>query len=110
MHLEYVAWILPLAITTLLGMYAAHALADEPPREVTIRITDDSYCDIEKTRLLCSNVLDHLREVLKLPAKSRVHVLVDKTSTYESTAKVMELLQKSEYALPMGYVNFEDSQ
>lgn len=76
---------------------------------VTITIADGGNCVIRDEKLPCANVLDHLRGVLKLPAGSHVHLVVDKSSTYESTQTVIQLISKSEYAHPMGYVNFSDS-
>ena len=75
-----------------------------------ITIADGQYCVVEETRILCADVLKHLRDVLKLPAGSRVRVRAEKTAPYESAAKVVEQLQKSEYThKKMGFVNFADS-
>jgi biopolymer transport protein ExbD len=93
------------AITFLLSFHATLSFAAEPTREVYITVADGPNCVIEETRLLCTDVLKHLRDVLRLPAGSRVRFRVEKDSTYESTMKVVELLQKSEYKVPVGYIN-----
>jgi hypothetical protein len=64
---------------------------------------------VEATAIPCADLLKHLREVVKLPAGSNVRVRVEPTTSYESTARVFELLQKSEYKTPIGYVNVADS-
>lgn len=103
------AKLLPLTIASLVGVHAAPALAKESPLEVTITIADGSNCAVDNTTVLCPDVLKYLREVLKLPAGSRVHLIAEKNSTYESTVKLVELLEKSEYKLPVMYMNGSDS-
>jgi biopolymer transport protein ExbD len=93
------------AVAFLLSIHATPDCATEPTREVYITIEDGPNCVIEQTKLLCADVLKHLRDVLKLPAGSRVRFRVEEYSTYESTMKVVELLQKSEYKVPVGYIN-----
>jgi len=100
----------PAVIVVLTGLCIAPVMGDEPQPEVTIKLTDGSNCVIGITKMPCADVVNHLREVLKLPAGSPVRLLPDKTSTYETTVKVIELLRKSEYATPMGYVNVADSK
>jgi len=99
---------LPLTLVALFVAFLAQASASEPPREVTITVADDANCLVDSTKVLCADVLNQLRNVLKLPVGSRVQLVVEKTSTYESIVKVFELLQKSEYKQKMGYVNFRD--
>jgi biopolymer transport protein ExbD len=100
---------LPLAIISFTLVGAASALRAESPQEAVITIADGKYCLVEEARILCADVLKHLRDVLKLPAGSLVRVRAGKTSTYESTAKVFELLQKSEYKHKLGFINFSHS-
>jgi biopolymer transport protein ExbD len=96
---------MPFAFATLFWLHAAVGFAGEPLRETFITVADGPYCVINKAKLLCADVLKHLREVLKLPPGSQVRLGVEKDSTYESTAKVLELIKKSEYKTPMGYIN-----
>ena len=63
---------------------------------------------VEATAIPCADLLKHLREVVKLPAGSNVRVRVEPTTSYESTARVFELLQKSEYKTPIGYISVKD--
>ncbi len=101
------------AFSTLSIVYLAMASAAPPspagpPQEALITVADGNNCIVEGARLLCADALKHLRDVLKLPAGSLVRVRVEKVSTYESTAKVFELLQKSEYKTRMGYINVSE--
>lgn len=93
---------LAIAVLALTGMTLSWA---EPPKEVLITVSEGKNCVVNAIKILCADVLKHLHDVVKLPAGSRVRVRAEKTSTYESTAKVFELLQKSEYTFKMGYVN-----
>jgi biopolymer transport protein ExbD len=97
-----------LAVAFLLSIHATPDFATEPTREAYITIADGPNCAIEETKLLCADVLRHLRDVLKLPAGSRVRFRVEENATYESTMKVVELLQKSEYKVPVGYINVSE--
>ena len=63
---------------------------------------------IEGTAIPCADLLNHLREVVKLPPGSNVRVRIEPTTSYESTARVFELLQKSEYKTPIGYINVNE--
>ena len=63
---------------------------------------------VEGSAIPCAHLLKHLREVVKLPAGSNVRVRVEPTTSYESTARVFELLLKSEYKTPIGYINVSD--
>ena len=106
MRRPYHLKLLPLAIISLaLASTPPPSLGNPPPEATLITVAEGKNCVVEETMILCEDLLKHLREVLKLPAGSRVRVRAEKTSTYESTAKVFELLQKSEYKAPMGYVN-----
>ena len=81
------------------------ASGEQPIKVVTIRIADDINCVVEGTRVPCTNVVAHLRDVLRAPAGTHLRILPDKASSYEATAKLIEQFQKSEYKLKMGYVN-----
>jgi biopolymer transport protein ExbD len=100
---------LPFAVVSLAIASAAPPLLAESPQATLITVTEGKNCVVKETTILCADLLKHLREVLKLPAGSRVRVRAEKASTYESTAKVFELLQKSEYKAPMGYVNVAET-
>jgi biopolymer transport protein ExbD len=99
---------LPLALLLLAISSSALPLRAEPPRQVRITVIAGDSCVVEGTAIPCADLLKHLREVVKLPAGSNVRVRVEPTTSYESTARVFELLQKSEYKTPIGYMNVRD--
>ena len=99
---------LPLAVLSMVIASVALPMPAKSPQEIRITVAEGKNCVVEATRILCADLLKYLREVLKLPAGSLVLVRAEKTSTYESTAKVFELLQKSEYKTPIGYVNVSE--
>jgi biopolymer transport protein ExbD len=99
----------PLLLASLVVATAAAPLRADPPQEVLITVADDSVCVIRDVKLPCADILKHLREVLRLPAGSLVAFRAEKTSTYETAAAVIELIQKSEYrSKKMGFVNFAE--
>jgi biopolymer transport protein ExbD len=99
---------LPLALLLLTITSAASPLRAEPPRQIRITVVAGDSCVVEGTAIPCADLLKHLREVVKLPAGSNVRVRVEPTTSYESTSRVFELLQKSEYKTPIGYINVKD--
>jgi biopolymer transport protein ExbD len=96
---------LPLA---LLFLVIALPLRAEPPRQILVTVVSGDSCVVEGTAISCADLLKHLREVVKLPAGSNVRVRIEPTTSYESTARVFELLQKSEYKTPVGYINVSE--
>jgi biopolymer transport protein ExbD len=89
-----------------LGTYIPMAIGEEPlSREATVTVqSDGTHCIVNKTKMLCSEVVSHLREVLKLSAKSRIHLQVGNGAPYKSVMKVVDMLSKSEYLIPVGYL------
>jgi hypothetical protein len=80
----------------------------EQPQQLRITVVDEKGCVVEETRILCVDLLKHLREVVKLPAGSMVRVRVEETATTatdQATMKVFELLLDSEYNTPIGIVD-----
>jgi hypothetical protein len=78
------------------------------PQKLRVTVVDEKSCVVEETRILCVELLKHLREVVKLPAGSMVRVRVEDTATTatdEATMKVVELLLNSEYNTPIGIVD-----
>jgi len=99
----------PFLLASLVVAAAASPLRAQPAQEVLITIADGGVCVIRDVKIPCTDILKHLREVLRLPAGSLVAFRAEKTSTYETTAAVIELIQKSEYRTKkMGFVNFAE--
>ena len=101
--------ILPLALLFLPLASAAFPLRAEPPRQVLVTVLEGGSCVVEGVAVPCADLLQHLREVLKLPARSNVRLRVEPTTSYEFTASVLEMIMKSEYNTPIGYVSVSDS-
>ncbi len=59
---------------------------------------------VEKARILCADAITHLREVLNLPPGSRVRLRAGRAVSYKSVRAVMDMLDKSEYPLPVAYL------
>jgi biopolymer transport protein ExbD len=106
MRCTFISRAIAAALAISLGTYTSMAIGEEPPsREATLTVqSDGTHCIVDKTTLLCSEVVSHLREVLKLPAKSRIHLQVGNGAPYESVMKVVDMLNKSEYPSPVGYL------
>jgi len=81
----------------------------DPSGAVWITVADGGFCLVEGARIPCADVLKQLREVVKAPAGTHLHVRAEKSATYESISAVFALIQKTEYVTKMGYVNVSDS-
>jgi biopolymer transport protein ExbD len=103
---------LRLSLSSILAMSVfipAPSMSAEPPRAVWITVAEGQYCLVEEAKTPCADVLKHLREVLRVPAGTHLHVRAEKAATYETISAVFSLLQKTEYVTKMGYVNFSES-
>jgi len=98
-----------LVFTALSAAHTQLASGEQPIQVVIIRIADDINCLVEDTRVPCTEVVAHLRDVLRVPVGTQFRILPDKASTYEATTKLIEQFQKSEYKLKMGYVNVAEA-
>ncbi len=98
-----------LTLSALSSLHVERALGEQSVEAITIRITDDTNCLVEEARVLCANVVAHLRDVLKVAAGTYVRILPGNASTYDGTAKLMAQLQKSKLKLKMGSVNVADA-
>lgn len=78
--------------------------ADITVRQTSITVQPDGlHCVVEAARIPCSDVITHLREVLKLPPGARVRLRAGRAASYKSVKAVMDMLDKSEYPLPAAY-------
>jgi hypothetical protein len=98
----------PLAIFCLaiaIGVLPSEA---KQPQQLWIAVVDEQTCVVEEARILCVDVLRHLREVVKLPAGSIVRLRVEDTATTATDGaimKVSELILNSEYRTPIGVMD-----
>ena len=97
-----------LAILGLAIAFGALPSGAKKPQPLWITVVDEKTCVVEEARILCVDVLRHLREVVKLPAGSIVRVRVEDTATTatdEAIMKVSELILSSEYRTPIGIMD-----
>ena len=92
-------------LMTALAVGLTAAGGDEvPPQVAAITIQSDGmHCVVRQTKLLCADVVTHLREVLRLSPGARVRLRAARAAPFESVKKVMDLLDGSEYPLPVAY-------
>ena len=97
------------AIAAMSVFVPAPSIGSDPPRAVWITVSKGEYCLVEEAKIPCADVLKQLREVVKAPAGTHLHVRAEKAATYESISAVFALLQKTEYVTKMGFVNVSES-
>jgi biopolymer transport protein ExbD len=97
------------AITAVSVLVPAPSIGADPPRAVWITVSEGESCLVEEARIRCADVLKQLRDVLKAPAATHLHVRAEKAATYESISAVFALLQKTEYVTKMGFVSVSES-
>lgn len=97
--------LVPAIAAALLACPVTSGSAEQSVREVSITLqSDGKHCAVDKARVLCSDLVNHFRDVLKLPAGTRVRLRAGRAAPYESVKKVMDLLDSSEYPLPVAYI------
>ncbi len=84
----------------------ASGAADGTAREVSITVRPNGrHCVVEEASILCSDLVDHLEHILKLPPGTQVRLRAGRTAPHESVKKVMDLLDSSVYRLPSAAVS-----
>ncbi len=97
--------LVPAIAAALFACPGTSSSAEQPVREVSITLqSDGKHCAVDKARILCSDLVSHFRDVLKLPAGTRVRLRAGRAAPHESVKKVMDLLDSSEYPLPAAYI------
>jgi biopolymer transport protein ExbD len=63
-------------------------------------LADGRHCRVRDARVLCTEVLSHLRNVLKLAPGSVVRFRAGRAAPHEAVKSVMDELTRSEYRTP----------
>jgi biopolymer transport protein ExbD len=73
---------------------------DAEPLFVEVQ-ADGQHCKVRSARVLCTDVLPHLRNVLKLPPGSIIRFRAGRSAPYAAVKSVMDELTKSEFRTPV---------
>jgi biopolymer transport protein ExbD len=78
-------------------------VAAEPSVFIEVQ-ADGQHCVVRKVAVLCSDVLTHLREVLRLPPGTWIRFKAGRVTPYEAIRKLMDDVQHSEYVTSAAYL------
>ena len=89
-------WIVPVVIAVI--TFLASATETSPsvgPAIVFIEIDDDAACRVEARVVECGDVGPYLRDTLRLPDSTDLHLSISRKAHYETAAKLIESLQRA---------------
>ena len=86
------------------GAVSVGARSAEVPtlREITVTLQPDGErCRVREVTFACSQLAAHLRDTLKLPYDTLVHLRAGRTANHESVRKVLTLIEESGFRHPV---------
>jgi biopolymer transport protein ExbD len=74
-----------------------------PDVRITLR-ADGEHCVVREVTVLCSALPAYLRDTLRLPRKTTIHLQAARAASYQSVRAVLDLIEKSGFNHPVGYL------
>lgn len=99
--LEALAAIMSIALFATQGQ--AESAASSPSVYIEVQ-ADGQHCVVRKVSMPCPEVLEHLRQVLKLAPGTWVGFRAGRSAPFEAIKKVMDDVSHSEYTTSAAYV------
>jgi biopolymer transport protein ExbD len=75
---------------------------------VTLK-SDGEHCLVRDVTILCSDLAVHLRDTLKLPRETLIHLRAGRAAPYQSVGKVVDIIKKSGFRYPVAYLTEPES-
>jgi biopolymer transport protein ExbD len=91
---------LVMALAFMHGAVSETAIRDI---RVTLR-ADGEHCVVRAVTILCSDLAAHLRDTLKLPQETTIHLRAERAASYRSGRTVLDVIQKSGFKHPVAYL------
>lgn len=93
-------------LCTMVLMFAsAHAAQIRLEASAFIEVqADGKHCAIRKVRLLCTEAIAHLKDILKLPAGAAVGVKAHQAAPYLEVRKMLDAVGESGFSRPVALV------
>jgi len=91
----------------LLVALSIHAQAAQPALPTIISVTlksDGDHCVVRDVTILCSDLAAHLRDTLKLPKETEIHLRAGRAAPYQSVRKVLDIIERSGFTYPVAYL------
>jgi biopolymer transport protein ExbD len=93
---------LVMAPTLMRGASSSETAA--PDVRITLK-ADGEHCVVREVTILCSALPAYLRDTLRLPRKTTIHLLAARAASYQSVRAVLDLIEKSSgFNHPVGYL------
>jgi len=88
--------------SSLAGTCCARAAEPAGAGEITVTLQPDGErCRVRNVTFVCSRLAEHLRDTLKLPYETLVHLRAGRTVHHESVRKVLTLIEESGFRYPV---------
>ena len=81
------------------------AMAETATRDIEITLkADGERCVVRDVTLHCSDLAAYLRDTLKLPRGTTIHLQAARAASYQSVRTVLDIIEKSGFNHPVGYL------
>jgi biopolymer transport protein ExbD len=81
------------------------AAAETAARDVRITLMPDGeHCAVRAVTIVCSELPQYLRDTLKLPRETTIHLQASRAASYQSVRAVLDIIEKSGFNHPVGYL------
>ena len=99
-----IGFLLAALVMTPMTVRDAHA-AETPASDITVTAkSDGKHCLVRDVTIRCSEVAAYLRDTLKLPRETMVHLRAGRAASYQSVRNVMDIIEKSGFNHPVAYL------
>lgn len=89
----------------LLATLAMARAAETPGGDIQVTLAPDGeHCIVHTVTIACADLTSYLRDTLKLPRETTIHLQAAPAASFESVRKVMAIIEKSGFNHPVGYV------
>lgn len=94
------------AAALVLGLVPVRSSAAESASgdiNVTLK-SDGEHCSVRNVTIVCADLAAHLRDTLKLPAETMIHLRAGRAASYQSVKKVIDIIKQSGFRYPVAHV------
>jgi biopolymer transport protein ExbD len=81
------------------------AASETAARDIRVALmADGEHCMVREVTIFCSELSTYLRDTLKLPRETTIHLQAARSASYQSVRTVLDIIEKSGFNHAVGYV------
>ncbi|MEJ1966463.1 MAG: biopolymer transporter ExbD [Gammaproteobacteria bacterium] len=93
------------AALVMASMLMRGAASEAAARDIRITLmADGEHCLVSEVTILCSELSAYLRDTLKLPQETTIHLQAARAASYQSVRTVLDIIEKSGFSHAIGYL------